>query len=130
MTKFTPDAGRLERDSLLFAAGRASARPNRTWITLAAMLASTQVLSLALWLPGIFSGRDAGALAGNSPNLVSPSASSPSADLPDGASFWAARQSLQKSDLLDRPPSAETGTFIESEPPLHAFAPVPPSILN
>ena len=29
LSRFTPDAGRLDRDALLFAAGRESARPNR-----------------------------------------------------------------------------------------------------
>jgi hypothetical protein len=39
LSRFTPDAGGLDRDSLLFAAGRASARPNRPWVALAAGLA-------------------------------------------------------------------------------------------
>src|SRR5262249_42715366 len=123
MTKFTPDAGRLERDSLLFTAGQASARPNRAWITLAATLASTQVLSVALWLPGLVPSRDAGALVDNSPKPVinAPSSSTTSVGLPERASFWAARQSMQTSDLLERPPSQETGTFVESGPPLLAF---------
>src|SRR5262249_5728763 len=51
LSLFTPDAGRLDRDALLFAAGRASARPNRGWMTLASLLAGTQALSLALLLP-------------------------------------------------------------------------------
>src|SRR5437667_12107104 len=51
LSRFTPDAGRVERDALLFATGRASARPNRGWITLAALLASTQTLSLVLLWP-------------------------------------------------------------------------------
>ena len=48
LSRFTPDAGRLDRDALLFAAGRGSVRPNRGWITLATLLASTQLLSLVL----------------------------------------------------------------------------------
>ncbi len=44
LSRFTPDAGRLDRDALLFAAGRGSARPNRGWMTLATLLASTQAL--------------------------------------------------------------------------------------
>ena len=39
LSRFTPDAGRLDRDALLFAAGRSSARPNRGWKTLATLLA-------------------------------------------------------------------------------------------
>ena len=51
LSRFTPDAGGLDRDALLFAAGRGSARPNRGWMTLAALLASTQALSLVLLWP-------------------------------------------------------------------------------
>ena len=51
LSRFTPDAGGLDRDALLFAAGRGSARPNRGWMTLATLLASTQALSLVLLWP-------------------------------------------------------------------------------
>ncbi len=51
LTGFTPDAGRLDRDALLFAAGRSSARPNRGWMTLTCLLAGTQTLTLALLWP-------------------------------------------------------------------------------
>ena len=44
LSRFTPDAGGLDRDALLFAAGRGSARPNRGWMALATLLASTQAL--------------------------------------------------------------------------------------
>jgi hypothetical protein len=51
LSRFTPDAGGLDRDALLFAAGRASARPGRRWMALAAALAASQVLTLALLWP-------------------------------------------------------------------------------
>ena len=51
LSRFTPDAGRLDRDALLFAAGRNSARPNRGWMTMAGLLAGTQALSLVLLWP-------------------------------------------------------------------------------
>src|SRR5271155_5763696 len=51
LTRFTPDAGGLIRDALLFAAGRSSVRPNRGWKTLAGLLAVTQALSLVLLWP-------------------------------------------------------------------------------
>src|SRR5437764_15363134 len=51
LSRFTPDATGLDRDGLLFAAGRASARPNRRWIALAGALAACQLLTLTLlWL--------------------------------------------------------------------------------
>ena len=51
LSRFTPDAGGLNRDELLYAAGRDSARPNRGWKALASALAATQALSLVLLLP-------------------------------------------------------------------------------
>src|SRR6516162_1781154 len=51
LSRFTPDAGSVNRDTLLFETGRASARPNRGWIALAAALAATQALSLVLLWP-------------------------------------------------------------------------------
>lgn len=48
LSQFTPDRGNLDRDALLFAAGRASVRPQRRWIALAGALATTQVLTLLL----------------------------------------------------------------------------------
>jgi hypothetical protein len=49
--RFTPDLGRLDRSALLFAAGRASARPSRRWQALAGTLAACQLLSLAVLWP-------------------------------------------------------------------------------
>src|SRR6516165_4232079 len=101
LSRFTPDAGRLDRDALMFAAGRASARPNRGWITLAGVLAGTQALMLAvLWV-----------------HLTSPVTV---------RGVWSVH-SLKESELEDRPD--ETVTLIESEPPLRAFSP-PSAILN
>ena len=51
LSRFTPDAGGLDRDALLFAAGRSSARPNRGWMALASLLTGTQALSLVLLWP-------------------------------------------------------------------------------
>jgi hypothetical protein len=50
LSRFTPDGAGLDRDRLLFEAGRASARPNRSLRAFCAGLAATQVLTLALWL--------------------------------------------------------------------------------
>ena len=49
LSRFTP-ADQLDRDALLFAAGKASARPNRRWQALAAMLGAAQMITLALLL--------------------------------------------------------------------------------
>ena len=51
LSRFTPDTGGLDRDALLFAAGKASARPDHRWVVLAALLANTQIVSLVLLWP-------------------------------------------------------------------------------
>jgi hypothetical protein len=121
MSRFTPDAGSVNRDALLFATGRASARPNRGWIALAGALAATQVLSLALLWPH-----------STLPGAGSPVqfANAPSADpepppLPNPG-MLVARHTLE-SEPDDRP---DTGTFVDTGPPLRAFGSPPLSILN
>ena len=53
LSRFTPSLGGIDRDAILFAAGRASARPDRKWPTLAALLALSQILTVWLLLsPG------------------------------------------------------------------------------
>ena len=127
LSRFTPDAGGLDRDALLFAAGRDSARPNRGWMTLASLLAGTQALSLALLWPHSSPsvGKSTVSLAGvpAPPAAPGPPATGASAD----PGLWSARRGLLESDSHGRP--AGDMTFIESEPPLRAFRP-PPSLLN
>jgi hypothetical protein len=49
--RFTPEGAGLDRDAILFAAGRASVRPVRAWKRVSAVLALTQALTLMLLLP-------------------------------------------------------------------------------
>ena len=121
MSRFTPDAGSVDRDALLFATGRASARPNRGWIALAGALAATQVLSLGLlWphstLPG----------AGAPVQVADVPSGSPEQPALPSPSVLLARHTLE-SEPADRP---DTGTFVDSGPPLRAFSSPPSSILN
>lgn len=51
LSQFTPDATTLNRDALLVEAGRASARPNRRWQSLAAMLVISQCITLMILWP-------------------------------------------------------------------------------
>jgi len=121
LSRFTPGAGSLDRDALLFATGRASARPNRAWIALAAALAATQALSLVvLWPHPTLPSPGAPVQVANAP----PEASEPSI-LPDSGQLLA-RQSLEL-EPQDRP---DTGTFVDSGPPLRAYGSLPQSILN
>jgi hypothetical protein len=48
LNRFTPDGSSLDRDALLFKAGRASARPNWRLRILTAALAATQLVTLAM----------------------------------------------------------------------------------
>jgi hypothetical protein len=128
LNRFTPDPGGLDRDALLFAAGRSSARPNRSWQAVSALLAGTQALSLTLLLARPAPPRDV---------LSLPVASRPAppADLqaPAGPSeanpgIWSARHRFDESEPEDRP--AETLTLIDSEPPLRVFSPASASLAN
>jgi hypothetical protein len=129
LTRFTPDAGGLDRDALLFAAGRGSARPNRVWIALAATLAVTQVLTLALWWsqPGPI----AQAPSPAPPHNAAPSpAEPPISDSTEDPGMWSAYHVLRESELDTRPNSPSTGKYVESGPPLRAFPSRQSSIWN
>jgi hypothetical protein len=127
LSRFTPDPGNLDRDALIFAAGRASVRPGRGWKVVAALLAGTQVLSLVLLWP--HSRHPGGEVSVNIAAAPVPSpVLEPRKTAPPGSSnVWSARASPERRDFDDRP--AETLTLIDSEPPLHAFGPAPASLL-
>jgi len=137
LSRFTPDAGALDRDALLFAAGRRSARPNRRWIALAALLAGTQALSLALfWLHPASSVGRLDVPVAHLPS--SPTTADATTQAPDGPGIWSARQSLLvgrkgiPSYNLEAEPEEQPSpaTIMDSGPPLRAFGPPPSSILN
>jgi hypothetical protein len=129
LSRFTPDRGGLDRDALLVAAGRATARPNRGWIALSTALAVSQVLSLVLLWP-----RQTPPVAQLPPPAVPQPPPAPvEPPIPesvDSPGLWLARHSFLESEPEDRPAPGETGTFVDSEPPLRAFAAPPASILN
>jgi hypothetical protein len=120
---FTPDAGRLDRDALLFAAGRASVRPNRAGSILAGVLASTQVLTLALLWPHP-------APPPTRPGVPQLAVEPPAPASAERTGLWTARHSLLDAEAEDCPAPPATGNLVESEPPLRAFSRTPPSILN
>src|SRR5439155_15580427 len=51
LSRFTADGSGLDRDALLFAAGRASARPNRGWMLATGSLIVCQLLMLTILWP-------------------------------------------------------------------------------
>jgi hypothetical protein len=126
LSRFTPDAGGLDRDTLLYAAGRASARPSRAWITLAVALGVTQTLTLALLWPA-----PAPHPAYQPPAEVyqPPADGPPPADESDSPGVWSARHNLLDAEDDEHPASGSGSAFIDTGPPLRAFAP-PSSIMN
>ncbi|HEV3006585.1 MAG TPA: hypothetical protein VGX78_19095 [Pirellulales bacterium] len=127
LTRFTPDAGEINRDALLFAAGRASARPNRGWIGLAGALAGSHLLVLTLLWPQSVS--PAGQAVPIADTQAPPSASVPSPSIAlTGSEVWAMQRDLD--DLPNDESPAGNLTLIESGPPWRAFGPPPSSILN
>jgi hypothetical protein len=122
LSRFTPDAAGLDRDALLFKAGRASARPNRRWQAVCATLMTTQLLTLGL----VFWPR---------PEVVLPERSAvsmPVAEAPRAAPvapYWQQRDLAVASDgNLPAPPLSSQ--MQPGEPPLRAFGPLPASLLN
>jgi hypothetical protein len=127
LSRFTPDAGELNRDELIFAAGRSSARPNRGWMTLASVLAATQALSVMLLLPS------ARPLPSGLSVIRTTSQEAPTA----GESVSTA---LEDAGVLSAPaeravlgpekrPAGDL-TLIERGPPLRAFAPFRTSLFD
>ena len=127
LSRFTPDAGGLDRDSLLYAAGRASVRPNRAWIAVTTALAVTQALTLALVLRPTAPPASPPLSPAVQPPVTAPPEPTWS-DPSDSPGLWSVHRGLLDATSEDRPAPA-AGTLIESEPPLRAFAP-PSSILN
>jgi hypothetical protein len=127
LSKFTPDAGALDRDALLFAAGRASARPNRGWITLAAVLAGAQVLSLVfLWPQPSFTPPGSGTVVVHPTHSLPANGETGYLEDAKGPDTWMARHDLSIPASEER--SAVVVTLTPQDPPLRAFAP-PPSFL-
>jgi hypothetical protein len=125
LTQFTPDGTGLDRDALLFAAGRASVRPSRLWLTLAATLAISQMatLGVVLWpahAPEIQVPINTG------PRDVAVESAPPSA--PDASTTWALRERIIAAEgNLPPPVPIDMGPSAE---PLHAFGAVPLDLLN
>jgi hypothetical protein len=126
LTRFTPDAGTVDRDALLFAAGRASARPNRSWMCLAAALAGSNLLALVtLWPQPI-------EITGRNAQLAESPRSSPMHELPATAvaqsDVWSVRHDLEEAQHEDR--TDGTVTLVDGERTWRAFGPLPASIMN
>ncbi len=115
LSRFTPENG-LDRDAVLFAAGRASARPARPWKLLAGILAFSQVLTVVLLWPAPPSAElhvTPGPATAVKPAEVPP---------PDPSSWGYLRERSRSADG-DLPTPVPDDSLTPAEPPLRAFAP-------
>jgi hypothetical protein len=120
LSRFTPDASGLDRAALLFAAGRASARPNRPWIALAGTLAAAQVLTLVLLWPRTLPPSGTPELVDTAPPVKAEPVAPEVKETPSPYSIWALQQRiLQKDNKVA--PTNEIDEMIPSAPPLRAF---------
>jgi hypothetical protein len=110
LSRFTPIAAGLDRDAILFAAGRRSARAARMWPILVGLLVVTQSLTLVmLWprSPDTAPGPVAPVVR-PSPDLGPPPASEP-------GDIWSARS---RPDVVESPPALQSGDYVSSGPTL------------
>jgi hypothetical protein len=129
LSRFTPDAGGLDRDQMLFAAGRASARPNRRWRALAGAMAASQLMTFGVLLWP----RDSSVpVSATAPTIVAstlPLQSATNARVVDAAEIWSRREMLFSDNGLP-PAPAPIDDVTPDEPPLRAFGPLPAAFLN
>ncbi len=123
--RLTPAGSGLDRTALLFAAGRASARPNRPWQALAGALVALQVVTLVLLWPHPLAAPDSGPAPGPRVADVAPSPHSPA-----GPSSLLQQRTLAIQSEGEWPLPTATDTTATPEESLHAFSPPPDSLLN
>jgi hypothetical protein len=125
LSRFTP-ASSIDRDALLFAAGRAAARPNRRWHALCAALATTQLLMLGL----VFWPRADVMQPDRSLPLV-PVVKIVPRESPERPppSLWQQRALAIASDG-ELPAAAPVANPMTSKRPLRAFGALPAALLN
>jgi hypothetical protein len=122
LKQFTPDGSGLDRDGLLFAAGRASARPNRRWVALSTLLAVSQVATLLLLWPR--------AVPYTAPTPVVPQREHPVAPPGSGSpSGLLALNRLLEGPGLNLPAPMTLDSVAPSDPPLRAMS-TPPTLLE
>jgi hypothetical protein len=118
----TPGAGRLDRDALMFRAGRASAPRRRAWpLATAASAAAALALGVLLWARPELPPRTVERVV-YLPAEVSPPASERPAVPPDGAGRWSSYlQEVARWDLDGRPPPPEPPDEREGPPTVDAL---------
>jgi hypothetical protein len=116
LSRFTPDGTGLDRDALLFAAGRASVRPRRAWPLLAALLAASQVLTLALLWPRPSPPASVVVTPASAPQVTA----RPDAPRADPSEVGALNQGTIRAGANDLPPATYVDGLVPDAPPLPA----------
>ena len=126
LTQLKPDGSGLDRDALLFAAGRASVRPNRGWMALAGALAASHLVTLTLFLwhrdpvPVPMPDKETPPVAHVEP---------PVQPIPEGTAAWMRRERLIEAEgNLPLPGAVEQVT--PSDGALRAFGSLPADLLQ
>src|SRR5437016_1864558 len=116
LSRFTPDGTGIDRDGLLFAAGRASARPNRRWVALAGALAACQLLTLTFLWPKPAASVDGVPIAAVPREVVESTTTGPA----EASELWVLNRRVLQSEDGDLPPASPAGMLVPGNPPLHA----------
>ena len=127
LSHFTPDGTGLDRDALLFAAGRASARPKRLWPVLAGVLAISQLLSLTLMWPRTTSHVAPLASAPKEPALAEPLDTAQSR-LP--TELWSHNNQILQSEGYDLPSTATPESMVPGKEPFQPLSALPKEFLE
>ena len=122
LSRFTPNGSGLDRDALLFAAGRASVRPGRRWRVVSGALAASQLLTLVFLWPHMPS---APSVVPAPPVAVEPPLPSLA---PAAPRSWAVNRRML-NELDDLPPPAGSDNLVPDDPLLRASSPLS-TILN
>jgi hypothetical protein len=121
MKRFTPEGAALDRDALLFNAGRASVRPGHGWKLFALSLVFSQVATLGLLWP-----RPA---PRTSPSLIQPpqQPAEPSSPPPsfDPSEWLVLNHRASVAAETDFPPTMSAGPLVPDEPALSVSTFIP-----
>jgi hypothetical protein len=130
LSRFTPDGTGLDRDALLFAAGKASARPVR-WLALAAALAASQFVTLGLLLWSLQVPPTGDPLVAPAARLAVEPPQRPLTEShpPEPLALWTLSQRVFAGDGK-LPAETYVDDPVPSEPPLRAFGALPAALVH
>lgn len=115
LARFTPSTG-MDRDALMFEAGRRSVRGRRAWPVVAALMAIGQAITVVVLWPSPTEGALVSAISNEAPSVVLPSWTEPS---PMTEGIWSARTSFE--EVMATPTSHGVVEPVD-RPPLRPFS--------